>query len=47
MATTISRFSRRKVLHHPTRGLLRLGYVTFRSNGDPTLRVAIHTPALA
>jgi transcriptional regulator with XRE-family HTH domain len=34
----------RKVLHHPTRGVLTYEYATFQANDDPALRLAIFTP---
>ena len=36
--------SGQKILNHPRRGPLRFAYVTFQSNDDPALRLAIYTP---
>jgi PAS domain-containing protein len=33
-----------KILTHPRRGTLRLGYATFQSNDDPQLKLVIYTP---
>jgi transcriptional regulator with XRE-family HTH domain len=35
----------RKTLHHPSLGVLEFEYVTFQSNDDPALKLAIYTPA--
>ncbi len=35
-----------KLLHHPTRGLLRFEAATFQANDDRSLRLAIYTPLL-
>jgi transcriptional regulator with XRE-family HTH domain len=32
-----------KLLHHPSKGLLRFEYATFQSNNDPALKLAIYT----
>ncbi len=34
----------RKLLNHPTKGLLRFEYATFQANDDPALKLAIYTP---
>lgn len=36
--------SGQKVLHHPTRGLLRFEYASFQANDDPALKLVIYTP---
>ena len=36
-----------KLLHHPTKGLLRFEYATFQANDNPALRLAIYTPVPA
>ena len=33
-----------KLLHHPTRGILRFSTASFQANDDPALKLAIYTP---
>ena len=33
-----------KTLHHPTRGTLHVAYVSFQSNDDPRLKLAVYLP---
>ena len=45
-AGQVGQLMARKVLHHPTKGVIAFDHASFQFNDDPSLKLVIYTPVL-